>query len=487
MRNAEGLKPTVYSYGHLLKAYSQENDVAKAAKAFQEMQAAGIEPNLVVYTTLIQTCINRKDLDTAWQVFNLIKFKSTATAPDQSAYALMIHACALDGETEKALDLFADMTERRGIAPSAEVYHSVVHACAVRKDYFSEAWRYAVRMQREGMELNRRALNVLVQACGRTGELTRARLLVRHMMASGKEDFVPDRFTYQNLLRCYATCKVKRPRQQLLDRQVIDNDTAAFIQPGKELQPEKGGFIEKIPFLDKAVLETQRQVLDEAALIVNWLRETRPDMVDIQMMNSYMDVCVAQDSLMDLKWSYENDTKNPPNPFDRSNADAEENADGDETAGTATSASASADEVDATLLIDLPALNRNIHTFNTALQGALKFRNLPFARQVWGDRMVYSRTPLYLSLPKRLRDNLDFSAERHMINTLAATGLIGEALERIRILYEEGGIDWKWDDLKGVYTRAAEVEDVKTMRYIRFITGKDAAEYPPTLEWESGI
>jgi len=475
--NAGGLKPTVYSYGHLLKAYSQENDVAKAAAAFQEMQVAGIEPNLVVYTTLIQTCINRKDLDTAWQVFNLIKLKSTATAPDQSAYALMIHACALDGETEKALDLFADMTERRGIAPSTQVYHSVVHACAVRKDYFSEAWRYAVRMQREGMELDRCALNVLVQACGRTGELTRGRLLVRHMMASGKEDFVPDRLTYQNLLRCYSTCKVKQ-RKKALERQTADNDATAFIQPGRELRPEKGGFIEKIPFLDKSVLGTQREVLDEAALIVNWLREARPEIVDTQMINSYMDVCISQRFFTDLKWSYENDTENPPNPFHRPTAEAEAEA--------AAAAAAAAEEEDP-LQIDFPKLQRNIHTFNIALQGALTFRNLNFARQVWSDRMAYTKSPMYLALPKKVRDTLDFVAERRLIDTLAAAGLIGEALERIRVLHEDGGIEWKWVDLRFVYACATAVEDVQTMRYIKFVTGKEIEDYPPTLEWETGM
>jgi len=443
------------------------------------MHAAGIEPNLVVYTTLIQTCINRRDLETARQVFNLIKFKSTATAPDQSAYALMIHACSLDGETEKALDLFADMTERRQLAPSAEVYHSIVHACAVRKDYFSQAWSYAVQMQREGMALDRRALNVLVQACGRAGELTRARLLVRHMMASGKEDYVPDRITYQNLLRCYASFVAKGPRRQKLARKVIENDAAAFIQPGKELQPERGSsFIEKIPFLDRSVLDTPRQVLDEAALIVNWLRDTRPGTVDIQMINSYMDVCIAHDSFTDLQWSYENDTENPTNPFHPPRTKAEAAKGKQEP---------KRDDCDP-LVADLPKLHRNIHTYATALQAAQQFRNLEFARQVWADRLAYTKTADYSTLPKKLRRTLDLDAERAMLNILASAGLLGEALERIRILHEDGGVDWAWGDLKKVYTYAVQAEDVNTMRYIRHVTGKAVDDCPmtsPILEWKS--
>jgi pentatricopeptide repeat protein len=310
----------VYSYGHLLKAYCQEQDVASAAAAFQEMQAAGIESNLIVYTTLIQTCITRKEFDTAWQIFNLIKLKSTATAPDASTYALMIHACAHAGETERALDLHTDMTERKGIPPTTETYHSLLHACAMRKDYFNEAWRIATEMQRNGFEIGRITLNVLIQACGKVGELVRARLLVRHMMASGMEDLVPDKWTYQNLLRAYATyhapsnCRGKFRNKT--DQKTIDLDKAAFVQPETVLRKRgHDSAPEEIPFLPKSVLQNAREVVDEAALVVNWLRDTHPELVDTQILNAFLDICLAQSSFSDLKWSYENDLENPTGPL----------------------------------------------------------------------------------------------------------------------------------------------------------------------------
>jgi len=47
MVSIEGVSPTVFTYAHLLKAYSLRADVEEAGKAFTEMREAGIRPNIV--------------------------------------------------------------------------------------------------------------------------------------------------------------------------------------------------------------------------------------------------------------------------------------------------------------------------------------------------------------------------------------------------------------------------------------------------------
>lgn len=273
---------------------------------------------------MIQTALKCREYTVAWEIFNLIKLKSMATHPDEMTYNLMIHACAETGETERAINLWKEMTLRRGIEPGEETYHTIIHACALRKDYYHEAWKYATDMVKRGMRLNVYSVNILIQACGRVGELTRARLLVRHMINSGLETLQPNHITFQNMLRAYATYHVpgNRVKNKLLGsgtRDEINPLDAVFVQPTTNLQKHEPGeenlsmqIMEDIPFLPKAVLKTRRDVLDEAALLVNWLRDHFPEMVDTQMMNSYLDVCAAQGSIGDLKWSYFNDFENPP-------------------------------------------------------------------------------------------------------------------------------------------------------------------------------
>ncbi|TGZ80115.1 hypothetical protein EX30DRAFT_396452 [Ascodesmis nigricans] len=323
-----GVTPTKYSYALLLKAYYQKGDLASSAQAFKDMQAANIEPDLVVYTTLIQTALKCTEYTVAWEIFNLIKFKSMATQPDVQAYGLMIHACAETGETERALNLWNEMTLRRGIEPNEIVYSSIIHACAVRKEYYHEAWKLATEMVRRGLSFNLYTVNILIQACSRVGELTRARLLVRHMVNSGIDSLQPNHITFQNLLRAYSTYRVpeSRRRNNLLDsktREEINPLDAVFVQPETRLERKIPGVeeplglqtqapMDDIPFLPKAVLLSKRDVLDEAALVVNWLRDHYPEMVDTQIMNSYLDICHSQGSIGDLKWSYKHDLENPP-------------------------------------------------------------------------------------------------------------------------------------------------------------------------------
>jgi len=437
------------------------------------MQAAGIEPNLIVYTTLIQTCINRNEFDTAWQIFNLIKLKSTATAPDIATYSLMIHACAIKGEAERALDLFTDMTVRKGMVPNSETYQALIHACAVRKDYFAEAWKYASEMQNLGMKLDQRAFNVLIQACGRVGELTRARLLVRHMNDSGNPDLLPDKLTFQNLLRSYATYVTKPPRRKYFvkgphradQQKTIEIDEAAFVTPKQELSRQDGSTskipVNKIPFLSKSILQNPREVLDEAALIVNWLRDEKPEFVDTQLMNSYLDICVCQNSFPDLKWSYNHDFENPPNPFTQRQKQQQPKKE-----------PLTQEEVDEALLAesDLPKFQRNVFTFRNALGAAVKFRSLPFAREVWKDRQDFTGTPAYRREPVWQREKADFEAEKLMIWALALGNELGEAVERIQILAKEAGVQWTWDDLQTVYHKAVQLEDAQTAASIRAFT-----------------
>ncbi|KAA8899242.1 hypothetical protein FN846DRAFT_960656 [Sphaerosporella brunnea] len=483
----KGLSPTVYSYGHLLKAYSQEKNLVAASDAFQQMQLAGIEPNLVVYTSLIQTCINCKEFNTAWEVFNLIKFKSTSTAPDLSAYTLMIHACALTDEAERALDLFEDLTVRRGMEPTMEIYNAVIHACAVRKDFFPDAWRLAVKMQQQGLPFDIRLLNVLVQACGRTGHLTRARVMVRHMMDSGKEALQPDLFTYQNLMRAYATYsppakKGARQRELLSEeKQVLTQEEASFMPTTTDPQlvrREKNSMLgfndDKIPFLDKPILLNPREVVDEAALIINWLRETRPEFIDTHMMNSYLDVCIAHDAFEDMKFTYENDMENEVNPF-QAEKKAAERAAQREAKGI------SEEEERLLAAMDLAKFKRNVYTYDIAMSGAIKNRKLKFARQVWQDRLAFTRTPAYWMIPAEERKEMDFLAERDLIDALALGGYLGEAMERIRVLRDEAGVRWTWEDLRTVYVKAVELEDPEVRDYVREVTGRVPKPQLPEL------
>lgn len=503
-----GLPPTVYSYGHLLKAHSQLSDVFAATHAVEEMHTHNILPNLIVYTTLIQTCISRNQLETAWQIFNLIKLKSTATAPDVTTYTLMIHACAINDEVERALDLFTDMTVRRGLVPNRETYHALIHACAMRKDYFTQAWKFATDMQQDGMTINRIYLNVLIQACGRTGELTRARLLVRHMMASSRErkNVQPDEITFQNLMRTYATYQAPGTGAKKVvggTRRTVSEP--AFVGAGTgQLEKRTDGEAaeEEIPFLAKSVLQTHNDVLQEAKQVLAWIRKERSRFVSTQLLNAYLDVCQNQGGFAPAKRCYDKyfSVEEPAKeetaeekigkPMESEEQISDEVAEEDdektnegEPPSPPASESSNADTSDREFR-QIPKSPppppppprqippRNIHTFEIALHVALRNRDLSFARRVIVDRNNFKLTKTYWSMFPEERKKYDFQAECIMIDILARCQFLGEAAERVRKTWESGEWEWKEKHLKTLYVRAVQCEDWTTVDLCQRISGK---------------
>ncbi|RPB25521.1 hypothetical protein L211DRAFT_836234 [Terfezia boudieri ATCC MYA-4762] len=473
--------PNVRIYGHILKAYSFTRDVASASAAFQEMHALGIKPNLIVYTSLIKTCINREELDTAWQIFDLIKYRSSETAPDVSTYSLMIHACAMRGEAEKALDLFRHMVDTRGLEPDEQVYDSLIHACAVRKDYFLDAWKYAIEMRDKGMRVARRTLNHLLQACGKNGDLTRARLLMRLMMSSRSPEFQPDERSFQGLLRAYATAKWNPG----LRKKAVPQE--AFLLPNSKANNKAGSGlgeqeVEGLPFLQGTVLTTRKEILSEARQLLHYIIEYRPWLYSTKILNAYLDVCYVQYGNRELRKVYlvyyspldpdkeaefDDEFDFPPPKTEPDNSpDPTPEVDNSPDPST----DQSPDPASAVKMLKYRP-RRNIHTFEIALEYARKSGAIKFARKVWADRMAYCLTQEYWGLFLSVRQRLDFTAEKLMVQTLAKAGNLREALDRLKILQYE--YDWTKEDLKPVYDKAREMDDIEAVMEIRSILKLD--------------
>ncbi|CUS08113.1 unnamed protein product [Tuber aestivum] len=483
----KGVPPTVFTYAHLLKAYSLQADVEAAGRAFTEMREADIQPNIVVYTTLIQTCLNRREVLTAWQIFDLMKLKSRATAPDAHTFALMLHACALEGESERALNLFRDMTERVGVKPTKETYHALIHALAMRKDCYREVWRYATEMQQEGFKMDRRVLGTLIHACGKMGDLARARMLIRHMLGSGREDMIPDSVTYQCLFRAYANAKVKRNGARFV-RDEPSETPVPYIGPGTILMKQEGSFEEDtIPFSQSAILHTPSEVVEEAGRVMKWLCAVKPHLVDTQLVNALLDAYSGQGRYLKFRKLYftaftdpkESDYLRPTASYTEAEGltfEPSASVPATATIGTDTDA-----DVDAGLdkntgrdLPDEPTLRkrvpRNLYTFQAALNCAYKCRDLPFARKIRDARMKYLRTKQYYSQyrePERTRLNME--AECSLINILARCEMLSEAAALLQAACQKYSICEP--DIETLHVKALQLDDTQTLNVIETCVG----------------
>ena len=61
--------PSAVTYGILIKAYGQENQLENAFRIFVEMKRANLVPSAMTYGCLLQACVKNDDIKRACDVF----------------------------------------------------------------------------------------------------------------------------------------------------------------------------------------------------------------------------------------------------------------------------------------------------------------------------------------------------------------------------------------------------------------------------------
>jgi len=421
-----------------------------------------------------------------------MKLKSRATAPDAHTFALMLHACALEGASERALNLFRDMTDRMKLKPTKETYHALIHALAMRRDYYQEVWRYATYMQQEGFKMDRRVLGTLIQACGKRGDLTRARMLVRHMLGSGKEDIIPSSATYQCLFRAYANAEMVKKCAKFAEGESLET-SVPYVGPDTRLVNQEESFKEDtLPFSQNTILNHRMEVMREAKRVMRWLCAVKPDLVDTQLMNAFLDVYFGRKTAgfranhHMLKRFYYIAFTDPKEsdyielttssagakgltPELNASAPAPATTDTDTHADIDTEPDRNTDRESPDQLTFQKRVPRNLYTFQIALNSAYRNRDLSFAWDICGDRIKYLRTKQYLEYREPERERLDVQAECSLINTLARCEMLGEAAARL----EAACLKYKicWPDIATLHIKAKQLEDFQTLKVMKRCVG----------------
>lgn len=104
--------------------YAFDENLPTPAEIFQDLLDLDLVPNVITYTTIIHNLCVKKDLQTAVQVFEVMK--QHGVQPDQFTYSVMMNGCKSCGDFTAMLQ-FASNARAAGIH-DAVVWNDLIHA-----------------------------------------------------------------------------------------------------------------------------------------------------------------------------------------------------------------------------------------------------------------------------------------------------------------------------------------------------------------------
>ena len=87
----------MYFYTALMTGYSRKGDWEMALKIVEEMQERGLVPNIVVYTTLINSLRVARRLEKCWEVHRVVVAKKIELDESYTSVMLKVHAAVPGG------------------------------------------------------------------------------------------------------------------------------------------------------------------------------------------------------------------------------------------------------------------------------------------------------------------------------------------------------------------------------------------------------
>ncbi|KAJ8448383.1 hypothetical protein Cgig2_022011 [Carnegiea gigantea] len=172
-----GLVPVVVDCNKVLKVLrNEENSLEAASQFFNTMLEVGPSPNLVTFSTLIDSYCKAKRLDEAFKLYHLMMARGIS--PDLIVYSILIDGLFKDGKLEVGSCLLSEALEK-GIKLDSVVFGSIMDAY-VKVGNLEKLIEVCNRMLSEGIPSSVVTCGILInglcqgghvlEACGVFGE-----------------------------------------------------------------------------------------------------------------------------------------------------------------------------------------------------------------------------------------------------------------------------------------------------------------------------
>ncbi|XP_024377990.1 uncharacterized protein [Physcomitrium patens] len=214
-----GLKPDVVSYTALIQGFGKLKSYNKVTDVFSRMQRNRCPPDLKLCTVLISTYGNGGLPVLAESAMQYAQ--AQGLQPDAIAYTALVHAYAQEGLWEEAEKTLSDMLDV-GIVDDRP-YAALVAAYG-KAGLTDNVNKILETMKASGVEASTTLYNTLINIHSKAEAPEKARAVLQLMQADGCQC---DEITYTSVMEAYS-----RNKQPLMAESMMGEMKRAGIQPG---------------------------------------------------------------------------------------------------------------------------------------------------------------------------------------------------------------------------------------------------------------
>merc|ERR1719492_151114 len=165
-----GVEPNIVIYNSLIVAHSRSGDLAGAEKWAYAAETIDVAARAANHTVVVDACAKCDESPVEKQVE---KMNSSKTESNVITYSSMIDAYAKVGDRDGAERWHRRMLER-GLQPNGHTFSSVITACAKAGDA-SAANQYLMSMEKAGIQPDVVVYGSVLNACAKACDIERAK------------------------------------------------------------------------------------------------------------------------------------------------------------------------------------------------------------------------------------------------------------------------------------------------------------------------
>ncbi|KAK9083730.1 hypothetical protein Scep_030201 [Stephania cephalantha] len=216
-----GLQPDVVSYALLISAYGKARREDEALAVFEEMLDAGVRPTRKAYNILLDAFAISGMVEEARTVFK--SMRRDKCAPDLCSYTTMLSAYINASDMDGAEKFFRRL-KQDGFEPNIVTYGTLIKGYAKMNNLEKMLEKYE-EMRVQGIKANQTIYTTIMDAHGKNMDFSSSVIWFKEMASGG---LVPDQKAKNILLSLAKTAEEKREANELTGNSSHDNFDEGF-------------------------------------------------------------------------------------------------------------------------------------------------------------------------------------------------------------------------------------------------------------------